>query len=248
MEIPIEVVALWGNEKTRKSSLALTFPGPLAFFDFDLGFQRAGWRFPEKDVRVYKYPRPWEMTVGNQLKGVREQWQEFEKNYSAEVFDSDARTLVMDTATQAWRVCHRGHLQTLQEGGSKRMNLLPVEYGVPNDLFKRLFDAVRGRDKILVVVHYEGDVYRDYVDDRGAKQSMATGEKKPDGFGDTPKMADMVVRTFKDQVRDVKTGQKSPVFKAEFTADGVTGQLEGMQMQDPTFEKIVALVKTMRTV
>ena len=61
------IAGIWGEDKSCKTTLALTFPKPLIFMEFDIGgFQRAIYRFngdyQSGLIKYESYPMP--MTFG----------------------------------------------------------------------------------------------------------------------------------------------------------------------------------------
>lgn len=211
------IAALWGNEKSWKTTMALTWPKPLVHFDLDVGgFSRAAWRLDTTNIESKSYPTPIQMEkllgqvkegvsikFPKKLIGIKEVWQQIVIDFVAAVNRPDVQTIVIDSATQLWSLCHRGRLQELQEvqeARSKgkiiendlRERLQPIEYAEPNDRMRTLIYTARSYSKHLVLTHYPRDVYGQKVTDRGV-EDYKTGEVEPDGFKDTQKLVDIVV-------------------------------------------------------
>jgi hypothetical protein len=123
------ICALWGPEKSWKTTMALTFPKPLYHFDLDVGgFDRAAWRLDTNDIESKSYPTPiqLEKLMGQQKEGptirfpkrvigIKEVWQQIVMDFVAAVNRPEIKTIVIDSATQLWTIDHRGYLQELQE-------------------------------------------------------------------------------------------------------------------------------------
>ena len=122
------IIALWGSEKSWKTTMALTFPKPLYHFDLDCGgFDRAAWRVDTSEIKSKSYPTPVQMEklmgqtkegisvkFPKKIIGIKEIWQRIVLDF-VEVCSSDNKTIVLDSATQLWSICHRGYLQEVQE-------------------------------------------------------------------------------------------------------------------------------------
>jgi len=123
------IVALWGPEKSWKTSMALTFPKPIYHFDLDVGgFDRAAWRIDLTDIISKPYPTPIQMEklLGQQktgisvkfpkkIIGIKEVWQQIVLDFVAAVQRPELQTVVIDSATQLWTIDHRSYLQEAQE-------------------------------------------------------------------------------------------------------------------------------------
>jgi len=241
----ISFASIWGCEKSGKTSLALTWPEPITYFEFDVGgFRRAGWRFKDKEIVLKSYPQPRDVllkTDPTRLRGVKESWKGFLKDYFAFLDDPKMQTGICDSSSQMWRLCHRGYLQEVQEKSPRkgRVQLQPKEYGTPNQRMQGLVDAARGAGKRLVWVHYEGDVYGLRQTSQGL-QEVKTGEKVPDGWGNTVAFADMVFHTMAKEV------EGKLEFWCEVTKSGLHPGLHGIEMQNPTYDGIVMRLKALR--
>ena len=109
------IVALWGEEKSWKTTMSLTFPRPLFHMDLDVGgFERASWRISETDgISSKSYPTPiqiekmmgttkTESTIRfpKKILGIKEVWQQIVIDYVAAVNNAEVKTIVIDSSTQ----------------------------------------------------------------------------------------------------------------------------------------------------
>lgn len=196
--------------------MALTWPKPLVHFDLDVGgFDRAAWRMDTNGITSKSYPTPVQMDkmlgqkkegvtikFPKKLFGIKEVWQQVVIDYVAACQVEETQTVVIDSATQLWSICHRGRLQELQEiqiakkpditGNELRERLQPIEYGEPNDRMRSLIYTARSYKKHLVLTHYPRDVYAQRVTDKGI-EDYKTGEVEPDGFKETQRLVDIVI-------------------------------------------------------
>lgn len=208
------ICAIWGPEKSWKSTFALTFPKPIVHFDIDVGgYKRASWRVDTTDVVSESYPTPIQVeklmgakqegaTVRfpRQVIGYKAVWQKIVVDFVDCCQSPKVQTIIMDSATELWRICHTSLLQEKQEiqmshGMSVtdslfREKLKPVEY--PNERMRSLIYTARSHKKNLVLTHYPRDVYGQKVTDKGI-EDYKTGAVEPDGFKDTQKLVDIVI-------------------------------------------------------
>jgi hypothetical protein len=137
------IVGSWGEDKSCKTTFALTFPKPLVFMEFDIGgFGRAVYRF-EKDSIIVKSDKEWkQQTSSNLIKyeayplpmtfgrfdpkkleiipskmvvGMKELFYKWAGKYITHLQDDRVATIVIDTATLLKQVCDDGYLQEIQE-------------------------------------------------------------------------------------------------------------------------------------
>ncbi len=257
------ITALWGKEKSWKTTMALTWPKPIFHFDLDVGgYDRAAWRLNTDDIESKSYPTPIQMEklmgqvkdgvtikFPKKLLGIKEVWQQIVIDFVAAVSRPEIQTVVMDSATQLWSLCHRGRLQELQEvqvakskgnisDNDLRERLQPIEYAEPNDRMRTLIYTARSYGKHLVLTHYPRDVYGQKVTERGI-EDYKTGDIEPDGFKDTQKLVDIVIWVETDN-----TGEVS----AKITRCGLEGlgtKAVGLAIE-PSYQGIIDLQESMR--
>ena len=256
------IVAIWGEEKSWKTTIALTWPKPLVHFDLDVGgFDRASWRIDTEGVSSKPYPIPIQIDkmMGSQkaadgitvrfprkVVGYKEVWQEIVIAYVKACQDPKVKTIVMDSATQLWLICHTGFLQEKQEiqlsknprlqDYELREKLMPVEF--PNDRMRQIIYTANSCKKNLVLTHYPKFVYADKVTDKGIEQ-YKTGDVTPDGFKDTQKLVDAVIWVELDRMTNE--------VNAEFTKCAIEGlgtKATGLSIA-PSYQGILDLRESM---
>lgn len=272
----IGISAIVGDEGTGKTSMALSYPRPIRHFDIDVGgFGRAAWRIDTKDITTKDFPKPIQMNkllgqtevssriqVPKKIEGVKKLWQDIVMSFVAACQETEVATIVIDSATLLWNICHNSRLEELQEiqtykwkkehpntpmdENEYREKLLPVEYGPANDKMRMLLHTARSFQKNLVLTHYPTDVYGVVPDGRGNMVEGKTGEKTMDGFKETAKLVDLVVWTSIKEV--VKDGKKSRFPVCKITKCGLTGMgLAAVGLEVPaTFEAVMNLRNMLR--
>jgi len=248
------IAAPWGDEKTGKSSFALTFPKPIWHADMDFGFHRVADRFKKEidsGLIVSKpYPIPvqeliFSTQVGRPIKGIREVYEEFIHDFVNDfILNPDVLTGVVDTHTQLWEIVRLGFLQEKQEiqleqglkkGETLRERLMPYEYGEPNDRMKRIIQAARSYGKHLVMVHYAKEEYKPMVVDGQIKETR-TGKLEMDSFKHIPDLSDIVIQTSRNSME----------FFGTIVLCGLDIRLEGMKFRDPTYQLIVDALERLK--
>lgn len=261
------IFGLWGEDKTCKTTLALTFPKPLVFMEFDIGgFDRAIYRFQQKFdqglIRYEEYPMP--MTFGKFdpkkleirpskiVVGMKELFYRWATEYIKHLQNPEVATIVVDTATLMKQICDDCYLQEMQERQLEtidpvthldrdkkplRTQLLQIEYKEPNTRMRGILYQAKANKKHLVLVHHARDEYKPMPQRDGTLASSATGKRERAGFGGLGDSADVIVRTYWDD----KVGK--PFCKVELAE---VKTLEGMVFEEPTFEKIDRVIKMMK--
>ena len=105
--------------------MALTFPKPIRHYDIDVGgYDRAAWRMDLDEVSSKAYPIPVQLEkmtglvstrFPRRVIGYKEVWQQLVVDFVENCQDKAAKTIVLDSATQLWAVCHQSLLQEKQE-------------------------------------------------------------------------------------------------------------------------------------
>ena len=255
------IVALWGPEKSWKTTVALSFPRPIVHMDLDVGgFDRAAWRLDTDGIESKSYPTPIQMDklIGQKkegvtirfpkkIVGVKEVWQQIVIDFIEAVNKPEVKTLVLDSSTQLWSICHRGRLQELQEiqvakspkisENELRERLQPIEYGEPNDRMRSLIYTARSFRKHLVLTHYPRDIYAQRATDRGI-QDYKTGDIEPDGFKETQRLVDIVIWV------DTDSKGKATAKITRCGLEGLGTMATGLTI-DPSYQGILDLQESM---
>lgn len=271
------IVAVCGDEGTGKTTMACTFPKPLRHFDVDVGgYRRAAWRLDVEGIESKGYPKPIQIdklmgTVGTpstrvsipkKVEGMKELWQQIVTDFVAACMDAEVKTVVIDSATLLWGICHNSHLQELQERqlakhkkdhpntpfdeNEYRERLLPIEYGPANDRMRTILHTARSFSKNLVLTHYPTDEYGPMPDGKGGLADAKTGKKVIDGFKETLKLVDLVVWASVRETVNAGVTERQPV--AKITKCGLEGAgLAAVGLEIPaTYEGIVNIVELLK--
>jgi len=255
------IVGIWGNDKTGKSSLALSFPKPMLYMEFDLGgFERAKQGRPqirkdfEEGLITYKtYMVPLQGIPDNVtfkpskvITGMKEFWYSFLQDYIGFL---DAKngivTGIIDTGTLLWETIATAFLQEKQEQQldahgnlidtrkELRTSLLPIEYREPNIRMRGLLYQARVHNKNLILTHHSRDVYASRPNPRtGAFEEVKTDQKERAGFASLGDSTDWMLHTY----------MEGGVFKCKVCEESVPPTLVGTVIDNPTYDKIKLMV------
>lgn len=144
-----------------------------------------------------------------QVVGIKQIWQEIVIDIVTVGQAPPMKSIVIDSATQLWWLCHTGLLQEKQEiqmakgikvdSSDFRERLQPMEF--PNDRMRDLIYSVRSMGKNLVMTHYPKDIYKERVGPKGV-ESYKSGEVAPDGFKHTVTLDDIVIWCYTEIDKD----------------------------------------------
>lgn len=259
------IFGLWGEDKSCKTTLALSFPKPLVFMEFDIGgFDRAIYRFQQDfDQGLIKYEAyPLPMTFGKFdpssltvrpskiIVGMRELFYQWASKYLTHLKDPNIASIVIDTFTLHYGVTCDCYLQEKQEaqlplrpdgkgsdGKELRSQLLQIEYREPNTRIRGIIYNAKAVKKNLILVHHARDEYKPMLQKDGSIGTSATGKRERAGFATLGDSADVIVQTYWDD-----KGQ-APYCKVELAE---VQALKGMVFKEPTYDKIDRVIKMMK--
>ena len=256
------IVGTWGEDKTCKSTFALTFPKPMVFMEFDIGgFDRAIYRFQSEfdsgAIKYEAYPLP--MTFGKfdpaklevrpskVIVGMKELFYEWASKYISHLKDDNIKPIVIDTATLLKTITDDCYLQELQEnqlpidnfgkgkdGKPMRVQLLQIEYREPNNRMRGILYQAKSSKKHLVLVHHARDKYGPMPTRDGSIATGPTGKRERAGFATLGDSADVILHNYWDKT---KMKPYAEVELAEVKA------LEGMVFEEPSYQLLESSIR-----
>ena len=242
-----KIWAFDGDYSTMKSSYALTFPGKIACYDWDLGVDRAH-QYAELidsgtlDMRDVSHPMRNMFQRYAKLEGFYEAWEAFIKDYLKILSDPAYSTVILDTSTMLWRLCCDALLQIMQQKDAKRQQLLQMEYGTANQWMMQVMNAAKPYNKHLILVHHLTQEYKPLIldgqplkDDRGNPKSFATGNSVADGWKYTAARCDWIFRCTKVGL----PGQEEGIVTVEKPGNKLA--MSGLEIQWWTYDKFLKL-------
>lgn len=209
------ILSVEGQEKEGKTHFGLTAPGPIAFFDMDIGTEGVVQKFlDEKEVWTKRYDFK---DVMNQDHWVVT-WEEFKTDYKATVRARTIGTVIVDTMTEAWELARLARFGRIEQ-------VKPHHYGPVNAEFRDLIrNAYDGMTHVILIHKMKGE----YVNDK------YTGRRVRAGFSDMGFLVQMSVRVWRDE-----DGFHLRILDSRHDAD-----LVGMELAGPmlNFETLLELV------
>jgi len=203
------IVAVEGKEKSGKTTFGLSAPGPIVYFDSDLGKEGVLEKFvEEKEIWEYEIKTAKEIMIdaetGPQIDAEKE-FQRFKRAYYQVLGENRVRTIVLDTATEVWELLRLAFFGRLAQ-------VPPMKYGPANEEYRRLIRAAYSSNKNLILLHRVTDEYVGTIDAKGREHSVRTGKKLRAGFKDTGYLVQVNLvtyyspeeREFGIQVRDCR--------------------------------------------
>ncbi len=262
------IFVLWGEDKSQKNTLAMTFPKPLIDMEFDIGgFERACRNLPNlpiKDwyeqglIKLERYAMPFQIgkldpvasivRPSKIIVGMKELFYEFAGSYIKHLQDPDIKTIVVDTGTLLYEVTCTGYLQEKQEiqldaqGNVKPRENLRVSL-LPIE-YREPYIRMRGFI-YQAKAHGKNLVLTHHASDeyglvKGAGGALVEGKTGKRVLHGWTQLGDGA-----DVVGHTywdKTAKK-PYFKVELAE---VKELEEMVFEEPTYDKISSVIKMIR--
>lgn len=215
------ICGVWGLPKTGKTQLALTFPDPIYFFNFDWGLEHHINRLKAdgRIVHVANY-----QTVGPNSAAENERLlREFERDYE-QALKMGNGTIVIDTATQLWQITSKRFLDDIKKR-RKDEKVYPFDYADANAYYQQLINQVKSSEQSLVLVQRAKEKYN--------ASGQPTGIHEAQGNNAVPYLAQMLLHM------EHKDGQHVATIEACWD----TSVLEGTQVEDPSYKKLKDLIE-----
>lgn len=256
-----EVISYFGAEATGKTTLGFTAikafqDGIMVHFDFDLGRERAIWRFPDslqRRIQSVKFPEVPTWTLGSGA--ITRRWAEFERVYEMALNDPNVRVIFIDTASQMNNLNADEYLENyVRRNKASRHQLVQIEYRFPNSRTRAKYMAAREAGKLLILSHKEIPIYAEQFvqqpDGSVKKESVNTGEKTFSGLGETPYLVDHHLRLFlRNSNVNPSTGMgilpAKLVTIAQFLKPNPPA-IYGVEVIQPNYEKLMREVEAVK--
>lgn len=227
-------MGIYGDTGTGRTSLALTAPGPIGLAHtaekIDGVVQQHS---KEKVIRVVNFGGVFSGSPQQIAEQANPKWEALKVAWNDGV-DNWAKTVVMDTDTEAWEILRLARFGTLAPKG--RMDNL---YGPVNAEWRGVIKRHRLTERCNVITI--GQAKDEYIEKKTDKGSMGqrTGRTVRAGQKEIPYMADVIVRTHKTYADD-----GGVVFSAVIEKGWFNAFIEGMEVfgDEVRFSYIMSLV------
>src|SRR4030042_1416080 len=217
------IFSLYGEDKSGKSPLAMTFPKPLVYLELDIGgFARANRNLPHlpiKDwydqglVTVEQYIMPFQIgnldAIHNTIRpskiivGMKELFYKLAGSFIKHL-SSPTATIVLD-GTLLYELTCQAYLQEKQEiqldgkgnilpNERLRVSLTPLEYREPYTRMRGFVYNAKASGKHLVLMHHAADEYAPVLQRDGSIAESRTGKRVRHGWAQLGDSADVMVQ------------------------------------------------------
>ena len=262
---------LWGEDKSCKNTLALTFPKPLVDMEFDIGgFERSCRNLPHLPIKdwyneglirletfivpfqigdidpIAKIIRPSKVVVG-----MKELFYEFAAKFIGHLKDPEIKSIMVDTGTLLYDVTCQAYLQELQE---KQMPInVSTGKGSDGKSLRAQLQPIEYREPYIRMrgFAYQAKAHKKHLIVTHHASDEYGITKKSDGTigeGKTGKRALHGWGQWGDSADVVgntywDSTKMKPYFHVELAE---VKELEGMVFEQPTFDDIQTVIKMLR--
>ena len=259
-------IGLWGDVKTAKTSLAMTFPKPIFHIDLDQGFHRVKNRLGGLNIlewtnfesskmladklassksrydiysKSYQQPLLW---PGANIVGIEEVWNEVVQDIITAYQIPDFQTVVLDTGSVAWELACNSHLERIQRNSPGREKLGKFEYVRPNNEMRALYGGAKTYGKNFAIIHHMTGKYE--AQNIGGQWQEVEVAKTWKGFKEMGAMVDVVGQTFIPEPGNVDNLPNIP--HIYIWTCGLTLGMERQNMENPTYEALMTQINDIR--
>ena len=207
-----------------KTHFALTAPDPIVVFDLDVRTEGVIHKFADKKIVVAKYRLPILDDQPIDIAATQQLWANFKKVFKKALV-SGARTIIIDTGTEAWeliRLARFGKLTQVQ----------PYHYGPVNAEFRGLLRTALEceADVNVILVHKKKSKY---VNDK------RTDDFERAGFSDMDFMVQVAVDIEYGEMEDGEIGSICTITKCGLDVSMLGFTLEGDMCTFPCLAQIL---------
>ena len=165
--------------------------------------------------------------------------------------DPQVRVLFIDTGTQMHRLNADEYLENyVKRNKPARHQLQQIEYRIPNSRTRAKIMAAREAQKLLIISHYEQDVYHDQFvqrpDGSMVKESVKTGQKTHAGYNDIVYSTDhhlqlLLRNTNLDPTTGAELNPINLVTYARILTPNPPPAL-GLEIPEPTYGRLIKMI------
>lgn len=254
---PRLIISAWGADKVGKTSLALSFPAPLFFMNFDYSLHELLRKRPELVGKIAaKSFKITETMIGRDLEPILKEFQAAWER-ALQKADETGGTAVIDTASQLWQITQDVKVTEVREeriqavrdrikNGSyksksaeddaleRAMKPSQLDYGRANMFMAALLRKAFHYERANAV--FLGKAKPEYATSEGGGYARPTGAWEFNGFGETAGIAQAHLYLFKRP----EAGKLAHF--AQFRSCREDTSLEGLDIMNPTYESIAGML------
>ena len=235
--VPNLIVSVSALPKAGKNHFAYTFPDPIKVYCFNGGADYVKSAFPKKQIDVHNFRLPIvDSTVTEWALPV---WIQFYREYKSDMAESKYQTYVLDTGTEVENMCQQAVLEDFQQDKPNKKKLATTEFLSRNLQMKAIFDLAKDTGVNLVILNYLKEKWV-WVEEKGEKKAVNTGELILDGWWKTENQANINIE-LATKMKEVK-GKKQQVTIATIKSLVFGRSQAGAEYEDLTYNELVALL------
>lgn len=187
---PRLILSIEGLDKSGKSNLAFTAPGPIGYLEFDIGAEGVVEKF--QHTKEILSPSPYETRFegGAQKTDATKEFERFERDFKSSI--TKLRSTVVDTASETWELLRLARFGKLTQ-------VKPHNYVEVNQEYRDLVRFAFEHDSNLLLLHKLKATWQEGKDGKSSK----TGELERAGFSETGYLVQMNVRCWREEQREV---------------------------------------------
>lgn len=229
----------YGDTGSGRSTFALTAPGPIAYIHASEKLEGITQVAVARgtDVRLVDFGGVFAGSEDQIAALAQEKWQLLKDAWYDALFGGWARTVVLDTHTEAWELIRLAYFGALKPTGGR----VDSNYGPVNADWRSLFKAARQQDKVnAIVIGQTKDEYKKSKTGKSDGMGERTGDTIRAGQKEVPYLCDAVVRTDKNVMSG--EGFWGTIEKGWFNAG-----VEGVALHNDmlTFPGVMAMITDM---
>lgn len=225
------IASIDGAEKTGKTHLCLSAPGPIFYQDCDIGTEGMIERILENRHDIFHHKYEWVKDMRKAKQNVKEAvypifykfMEDYYKALDSSLKPGGFRTIVWDNGADLWQMCLLAHL-------GKDVQIQPQERTQANDMFRSMIRTAMARNANLLITH---PLVPDFEDARLWKRDRA--------FNKIAFLVQAAIQCKKKRERD-----GSKVFEYEITVCRHNTLLEGEVLDGGGVEKDGTMIKGMK--
>ena len=181
------ILSIESKEKQGKTNFGLTAPAPLALLNFDTGWEGVVHKFLQqgKEILMSDFT-DFVLNMEREkdpAKRNEELWARYKRDYINALRHPDIRTVLTDTATEAWELCRMARFGRLTQ-------VMPFQYGPVNAEFRDLIRQAYNYEKNVIFLHKVKPLY---INDK------RTSEYERAGFSDMGFLVQANLTLFRDK-------------------------------------------------
>lgn len=186
---PRLILSIEGMDKSGKSNLAFTAPGPIGYLEFDIGAEGVVEKF--QHTKQILSPDAYETRFegGAQKTDASNEFARFENDFKSSI--SKLRSTVVDTASETWELLRLARFGKLTQ-------VKPHHYVEVNQEYRDLIRFAFEHDSNLILLHKLKAEWKESASGSSSK----TGQFERQGFSETGYLVQMNVRCWREEVRE----------------------------------------------